>query len=317
MNVSVVIATLHREEDLRVLLDSFLLQTKSPCEILIIDQSDDENTEKLCMSYERKLPLKYLHSAVKSGTHSRNMGIQKSKGHIVAFLDDDTKLLPDYIEQIEAFYKEFPQAIGGMGKIINYRDFRENLFGKGALPVIYKMAASFFGLNSFRKGFILLKSSRNIECYDSDQTLEAEWLSGLSWYKREIFSEFTFEEKFDKWSFGEDRMLSYRIFKKYPGSLYFYPKAGLYHFESDKNRLPEKNKILRKTVYQYWFSYSSVDKNRFFYWWGNLGEILLHLLNAVIMREPLVNTWYYIKANTKLILNLKKIQAGHLKSIGG
>lgn len=313
MKISVVIATLHREEDLRVLLDSLLIQTKFPHEIIIIDQSDTDETKKLCASYSVKLPLKYFHSSIKSGTHSRNIGIKKALGDIVAFLDDDTKLIPDYMEQIEVFYRKFPDAIGGMGKIANYRTFRENLFGKGVLPVLYKIAAVFFGLNSYRKGFLVLKSSRNIECYDSDETLQAEWLSGLSWYKKEIFSEFMFEEKFEKWSFGEDRMLSYSIFKQYPGSLYFYPQAALNHYESDRNRLPRKDKIIRKVIYQYWFAYRCIDKSDFFYWWGNLGEIVLHFFNAVIMREPFADTGYYVKANIKLISNLSKIRAGNLE----
>lgn len=315
MKISIIIATLHRDEDLKVLFESLLVQTKAPLEIIIVDQSDDDKTKDLCLSYNDKLPLSYIHSPQKSGTHSRNIGIQKSNGAIVAFLDDDTKLSPDYLKQIEIFYREYPQAIGGMGKIINFMEFRDKLFGKGILPLLYKLMASFLGLSSFRKGFRVLNSSRNIEYYDADHTIEAEWLSGLSWYKREIFNEFKFEEKFEKWSFGEDRMLSYQIFKKYPGSLYFYPDAKLYHFESSRNRLPEQDKIFLKIVYQYWFAYSCVDKNPFFYWWGNLGEILLHLLNASILRESFFNSWYYIKANLKLVYNLNRVKTGDLKSI--
>ena len=315
MKISIIIATLHRYEDLEVLFESLLLQTKRPFEIIIIDQSDDDNTKDLCLSYQSELPLNYLHSLHKSGTHSRNIGVQESTGDIIVFLDDDTKLSPDYLEQIESFYRAHPQAIGGMGKIINFMEFRDKLFGKGVLPLLYKLTASFFGLNSFRKGFLVLNSSRNTEYYDADHTTEAEWLSGLSWYKREIFDEFKFEEKFEKWSFGEDRMLSYQIFKKHPRSLYFYPKATLYHFESSRNRLPKQEQIFLKVVYQYWFAYSCVDKNSLFYWWGNLGEILLHLLNALILRESFFNSWYYIKANLKLVCKLKRVKTGDLKNI--
>ncbi|MDT8318546.1 MAG: glycosyltransferase [bacterium] len=315
MKISIVVATLNRDEDLKVLLESLLIQTKLPFEIIVVDQSDDDSTKDLCLSYSSKLPLNYIHSTHKSGTHSRNIGIQKSTGDVVAFLDDDTKLLPDYLEQIEIFYRKYPHAIGGMGKIVNFMEFRDRLFGRGLLPLLYKLAASFFGLNSFKKAFIILKSSRNIEYYDADHDIKVEWLSGLSWYRKEIFNEFKFEEKFEKWSFGEDRMLSYRIFKRYPASLYFCPNAKLYHFESGRNRLPEQDKIFMKVIYQYWFAYSCVEKNPFFYWWGNMGEILLHLLNASILRESFSNSWYYIKANLKLVCNLKRVKKGDLKNI--
>lgn len=317
MKISIIIATLHRDDDLKVLFESLRAQKKMPFEIIIVDQSDDNSTKDLCLLYSDKLPLSYIHSLHKSGTHSRNIGIQKSTGDIVAFLDDDTKLSSDYLEQIETFYREYPQAIGGMGKIINFMEFRNNLFGKGVLPLLYKLAASFFGLNSFRKGFIVLNSSRNIEYYDTDHVIETEWLSGLSWYKREIFNEFKFEEKFEKWSFGEDRMLSYQIFKKYPGSLYFYPEAKLYHFESSRNRLPEQEKIFLKIVYQYWFAYSCVNKNPFFYWWGNTGEITLHFMNVCLGREPFINIWHYIKGNILLFKNIDQIQNGNFSSVLG
>ena len=316
MKISIIIATLHRYEDLKVLFESLLLQTKRPFEIIIIDQSDDDKTKRLCQTYEGELPLKYFYCSVKSASYCRNYGVEKSRGDVIAFLDDDTKLLPDYLECVESFYHEHPNALGGMSKIINYKEFRERLLGQGSLHFLYKIVATFFGLNTFKKGFIILKSSRNIDYYESEHPIKVEWLSTCnSWLKKSVFNEFRFEDKFQKWSFGEDRMLSYQIFKKYPGSLYFYPNAALYHYESKKNRLPEANKILMKVIYQFWFSHKCIKRNHFFYWWGNMGEIVLHFLNACIKREPFINSWHYLKANLRLIFNLDSIKAGNLEGI--
>jgi len=148
MKISVIIPTLHREQDLKRLLSSFLIQSASPCEIIVIDQSDNYNTGKICLSYKEKLPLKYYHSSRKSLTHSRNFGIEKAKGDVVAFLDDDTELQPDYLERIYNFFKEHPEAIGGMGRIINHGEFRDRLMGRGLLYKMYMAAACFFCLNS-------------------------------------------------------------------------------------------------------------------------------------------------------------------------
>lgn len=316
MKISIVIATLHRDEDLKILFESLLVQTKAPFEIIIVDQSDDEKTKRLCKTYGEKLPLKYFYCSVKSASYCRNYGVEKSGGEIIAFLDDDTKLLPDYLECIETFYYEHPAALGGMSKIINYKEFREKLLSQGYLYFLYKIVATFFSLNTFEKGFIILKSSRNIDYYESEHTIEAEWLSTCnSWLKKTVFNEFRFENKFQKWSFGEDRMLTYQISMKYPGSLFFYPKAALYHFESSRNRLPEQNKILMKVIYQFWFSYKCIDNSQIFYWWGNLGEILLHFISACIFREPFVNTWYYLRANFRLISNLEEVKDGYLNKV--
>jgi len=316
MTISVIIATLHRDNDLEVLFKSFLTQSLMPSEIIVVDQSDDERTKNLCQNYKKNLPLKYFHCSVKSASYCRNYGVERSEGEIIAFLDDDTKLDPDYIKSVDAFYREHPQALGGMSRIINYGEFREKLLGKGFLYIMYKTIASIFGLNSFKKGFIVLPSSRNLDLYEAENTLEVQWLSTCNcWVKKTIFDEFRFEEKFKKWSFGEDRMWSYQIYKKYPGTLFFYPKAALFHFESSRNRMLEEDKIFMKVTYQFWFSWSCVEGNKFFYWWANTGEIVLHFLNAMIRREPFINSWYYIKANIKLLGHMKRIKKGDLNFI--
>lgn len=310
MNISVIIPTLHREKDLKVLLDSITVQTKKPFEVILIDQSNDGKTKKLTETFQKQLPVRYLHSARKSGSHCRNLGVKVMVGEVAAFLDDDTKLFPNYLSQIENFYKEFPDAIGGMSKIINHLEYQEKLLGKSFLHILYKMAATFFGLDTFKTGFLVLPSGRNIPFFESELPVNAQWLSGVSWYKKRIFDEFGFEEKFEQWSFGEDRMLSYQIYKKYPDSLYYYPKAQLYHYESNENRLNNREIISMKVLYRFWFFHSCLNRHQFHYWWGNFGEIILHFLNACIGKEPFVNMWFYIKSNIKLICSLKKVKAG-------
>lgn len=310
MKISVIIPTINRSKDLKTLLDSITVQTLSPFEVIIVDQSDDDKTEKLLQTFKKNIPVKYIHSSRKSLSHCRNIGIKNMEGEVAAFLDDDTQLMPDYLEQIKNFYTNYPEAIGGMSKIINHLEFKQKLLGKGLLHILYKIVAVFFGLDSFKKGFLVLPSSRNIPYFESQLPLPAQWLSGVSWYKKNIFDEFHFEEKFERWAFGEDRMLSYQIVKKYPGSLYYYPGAQLYHYESDKNRLDNPEMISMKVLYQFWFFYSCLDKHPFYYWWGNFGEIILHFLNASIGREPLIVTWLYIKSNFKLICSLREVKAG-------
>ena len=179
MNISVIIPTLHRENDIKVLLDSITVQTKKPYEVILIDQSDDDKTEKLTKTFQEQLPVRYLHSARKSGSHCRNLGIKIMMGEVASFLDDDTKLLPDYLAQIENFYSEFPDAIGGMSKIINHLEYQEKLLGKGTIHLLYKMAATFFGLDTFKKGFLVLPSGRNIPFFESERPVNAQWLSGV------------------------------------------------------------------------------------------------------------------------------------------
>ncbi len=316
MKISIIIPTLNRPGELAVLLDSIVEQTKKPVEIIIVDQSDNRDTQQSAQEFKNDLPIRYFHFNEKSGAKSRNFGINRATGEIIAFLDDDTKLTPGYLYQIERFFGLFPDAIGGMGKIINYREFRAKLFVNEKVYKLHKILSSFFGLNSSKEGFLVLRSSRNTEQYDSEQTINTEWLSTCNcWYKKNIFTEFMFEERFEKWSFGEDRMLSHQIFKKYPAGLYFHPDARLYHFESPESRMADKNKIFMKVIYQFWFFHSCIKRHPFFYWWANMGEIIMHFINSCIGREHIADSYYYILANLRLMSNLKKVKAGNFSEL--
>jgi glycosyltransferase involved in cell wall biosynthesis len=121
-----------RPEPLSRLLDSVLLQTKIPHEILIIDGSTDDKTELLLQdssslhsssssSSSSKLRYFKVPAADRGLTKQRNYGIERVGSHIdiVAFLDDDTLLNPDYFENLLDTYTKFPKAIGVGGYITN------------------------------------------------------------------------------------------------------------------------------------------------------------------------------------------------------
>lgn len=314
MKLSIIIPTLNRDKDLCILLRSIVIQTVKPFEIFVIDQSDDNLTKCLCAAYSDFLPIIYIYSSIKSSTHSRNIGVNKSSGDVLVFLDDDTKLTSNYLEQILGFYNDYPDAIGAMSKILNQNDLNSKIVGKGFIFQLYKFISTLFFLNSYTKGFRILPSGRNTMDYDSKKPIRAEWLSGVSWYKKEIFDEFQFEERFIKYAFGEDKMLSYQIYKKYPGSLYYYPKAMLYHYESPASRLTGKDKIYLKVLYHHWFYYKCLNKHYFLFWWGNFGEIILHFMNACMFKESFSNSWHYLFVNILMIKERRIVKNGKFMS---
>lgn len=120
MKISVIIPTLNRPEILNETLDSILKQSILPSEVVIIDQSDDELTERVC----RRYPIvRYLHTSEKSSTHARNKGIKESNGEILVFLDDDVSLLPGYFENALNGFQIKPEAAAFCGNLINMPSF--------------------------------------------------------------------------------------------------------------------------------------------------------------------------------------------------
>jgi glycosyltransferase involved in cell wall biosynthesis len=105
MQVSVIIPTYNRQKDLKTCLNSILIQTKLPKEVIIVDDSDNDKIENLITEengiFENKnIDLRYIRNKRgKSLTIARNVGIDNSTGDVVLFLDDDVILDKDYIKE--------------------------------------------------------------------------------------------------------------------------------------------------------------------------------------------------------------------------
>lgn len=103
--VSVVIVTYNKADTLPAAINSVLAQTYLDREILVVDDGSSDDTSELVKAYGdtiRYLPKK------NGGTGSaRNLGIARSRGRFVAFLDGDDLWLPDKLQlQMEVFGRE-------------------------------------------------------------------------------------------------------------------------------------------------------------------------------------------------------------------
>jgi len=116
MNISIGIVTYNRPETLKRVLDSLKTQTKKPLEIIIVDSSEDNETEKLVKKYKK---IKYIHT--KNRVYqpaARNMILKKCKGEIISFLDDDAIPEKKWLENVEKGFVEF-DVVGVTGPALN------------------------------------------------------------------------------------------------------------------------------------------------------------------------------------------------------
>ncbi len=98
INVSVIIPTRNRETELKTCLKELEKQTRKPNQILVISESDSK--EKFNVE-STEIEFNYLYFDKRIGPSAlRNIGIQKSSGEIIVFLDDDAIPHPDFIEHI-------------------------------------------------------------------------------------------------------------------------------------------------------------------------------------------------------------------------
>ena len=121
MKVSVVIPTYFRPNDLSELLESILMQSIKPLEVIIVDDTPSNVIEEIYEAYDSKfkrfnIKLAYVRNyKERSAAIARNIGACTAKGDIVLFLDSDVVLHPRYMEGILKVFEKKENALGVQG----------------------------------------------------------------------------------------------------------------------------------------------------------------------------------------------------------
>lgn len=97
MNISVIIPTYNRKHTLARAIDSVLIQTYKPYEIIVIDDGSDDGTSDWI---NNKFPSIRLIQQPNLGVSSaRNKGVYESRGDWIALLDSDDEWRPNKLER--------------------------------------------------------------------------------------------------------------------------------------------------------------------------------------------------------------------------
>jgi len=96
--VSVVIPTYNRAWCIKRAIDSVLRQTYVDWELIIVDDGSTDNTKEIIDAYPQDKRINYYKKS-NGGVHSaRNLGIIKSTGDYITYLDSDDEFVEDYLE---------------------------------------------------------------------------------------------------------------------------------------------------------------------------------------------------------------------------
>ena len=318
MRVSVIIPTYNRVKDLDECLDSIIVQIILPKEVIIVDDSDNDEIENLIgqRKYEfeeRDIILRYIRNErEKSNTIARNIGIENATGDIILFLDSDVILDTDYIKEILKVYRQKPDATGVQGLIQSEKDDRVILKFIDAFNKLFYI--SFNEKNRCR----LLPSLGVTYPFFVDEIINCEWLSGANnSYKKEILEEFRWDENLKKYGWGDDIDLTYRLFKKYPNSLFMTPYAKLIHNASQEGRHLKRDVIYMEEIYLLYLFYKNIDqnlKNKLIYWWSRFGRIFFGIVFSIFKSESkFIEIKYTLGAHIYCMKHLREIKEGDLE----
>jgi glycosyltransferase involved in cell wall biosynthesis len=98
--ITVIIPVFNDLDRLRLCLEALTQQTypKASYEVIVVDNGSDESPQKLSSDFQN-LELKFLFESKVGSYAARNLGIQHSRGNILAFTDSDCIPKESWIEQ--------------------------------------------------------------------------------------------------------------------------------------------------------------------------------------------------------------------------
>ena len=101
-NISIIIPTFNSEKFIFECISSISNQINEKIELIIINDCSTDNTEKICNKFARKNSyIKIINLKKNSGVSiARNIGIKKSKGRYLIFLDSDDLLINSTLVKI-------------------------------------------------------------------------------------------------------------------------------------------------------------------------------------------------------------------------
>jgi len=250
---ALIICTYCRSISLMRLLSSIKLQSVAPDQIIIVDGSEDIETQ-IALNVISDLPIEYHRVSQENRglTKQRNIGVNlvNEQAEIVCFLDDDVVLDKDYFKEIISTYEKYPEALGVGGYITNevkWSSIRQNK-NYGLDYFCYDGWARREGIRFKVRRLLRLDSNKPPGCSPqfshgrsishlppSGKVYHVEQLmGGVASYRKYVFESVIFSKYFEGYGLYEDADFSIRVSNI--GPLFLNTKANLTHHHAPSGR---------------------------------------------------------------------------------
>jgi len=228
-SISLIVATKHRPDDLRPMLDSLQNQTMPPAEIIVVDASSDP-VESILNEFPA-LSLRYFRHLPPSAAAQRNAGIQACSpdATLIGFADDDIQFEPNAFENLLRFWESAsPDTLGAAFNLRNYPQ-------RGPSFLKHSRISEALGLYSPRPGSVSQSGWQTV-IPGLTETQFVDWLPTTAvTFRKSAFELSLFDDFYDSYSYLEDLDLSYTISRS--GRLAVVAEAGFRHFPSPRGRV--------------------------------------------------------------------------------
>ncbi|MFN2489103.1 MAG: sulfotransferase [Actinomycetota bacterium] len=278
---SFLVCTRNRPSDLRRCIESIMMQSILPLEIVVIDGGDQSSKDWLDEMFESS-GIELVYELTAPGrTRQLNMGARVCRGDPVFVVDDDVVLDGRFHEEMLATFDRGGEQVGGVqGTVEN--DTYSNL------PVrVFKTLFLLSRHTKNRRGRVLPSGFYTTPISPTDaREAQALRLCGLGFRSR-VFDEFSFDEFLEGYALKEDVDFSYRVSKKY--RLLISPRARFRHLKSPGARISIREKSRMHIVNNHRIFLKNLDGTllqRVAFSWALLGRLVFQLGKTLAREEP-------------------------------
>jgi glycosyltransferase involved in cell wall biosynthesis len=89
---------------------SILANTHSNFELVVVDQSKDNDTQEALKPFSADPRLRYVKIATVGKGNALNAGLMETKGSVIAITDDDCTVPPDWLEKFASIFAAHPKV---------------------------------------------------------------------------------------------------------------------------------------------------------------------------------------------------------------
>jgi GT2 family glycosyltransferase len=225
--VSIIIITRNRPALLQHCIEHVLVQPYPRKEIIVVDSSSNNESERLVAQYPEVLSVR-LYGQRNNMPQARNTGMAISSGEIIAFLDDDAMVQPGWLDALVDTYRD--ETIGATGgRMISIPEPHcEQVTGSPNLSIR-------------PSGRTIIE---NVGSFTTDR-VEVDWLLGCNMsFRRKVLEQVGgFDPAYILTNTREDMDLSFRV-KRAGWRVVFNPTMAVVHFSPRTSDLHFQNRPL-------------------------------------------------------------------------
>jgi GT2 family glycosyltransferase len=313
----VIVPTLNRRRDLANLLQTIICQDYPPLEVIIVDDSPKCSAKSVADLYSSSFKsigcnLKYVSGNRDGLTTARNLGVKIAKGDAILFLDDDTLLSNKSVLRLMAeFLERNGNALGVQPLIVS----PNNSIKKKRLANKLERTISKVLMLSYEKDNTLAVRRSGTSIYPSSlsKIIETQRLSGCCCcFRGEVFGRFKFDVNLKRWGFMEDLDFSYRVYRKYPHSLYAIPYIKIVHKHAEEGRLGTKTTVYMFTIYWFYIFFKDIFEssilNLIAFMWALMGYLIATTSGLIFKRKPKREWWTLIWLLNAYVIAFKNLR---------